>query len=385
MIRAHGVYADLGTTIFETMSRLADAHGAINLGQGFPDETMPKPILEKACEAILTGSNQYPSMLGVPALRKAIAAHEARHWGLQRKWDEDVVVTSGATEAIAASLLAFVGDGDEVIVFEPLYDAYAPLIRRAGGRALAVRLSPPDWRLDPAALRRALTKKTRAILLNDPLNPAAKVYAREELDAIAAVACEADLLVIVDAVYEHLTFDGRKHIPLPTLPGMNERTLKIGSAGKIFSATGWKVGWVTGPAPLVRMVAKAHQFLTFTTPPNLQAAVAYGLEEWDAWLVGLKRTMQEKRDHLAKGLSEAGLRLLPAHGTYFQCASLEGTPWAGKDDAYCRHITETARVTAIPMSVFYVGAPDLSNVRFCFAKTPDVLNGAIARLKAMGR
>jgi len=383
MIRPHPIYAALGTTIFETMSRMAEAQGAINLGQGFPDETAPRAILEKACEAILTGSNQYPSMHGVPTLRKAIAAHEARHWGLTRAWDEDIVVTSGATEALAAAILAFVHEGDEVIVFEPLYDAYVPLIRRAGGRAVPVRLEPPGWGLDPVALRQALSPKTRAILLNDPLNPAAKVFDRDELNAIAAMAEDADLLVIVDAVYEHLTFDGRKHIPLAGLRGMNARTLKIGSAGKIFSATGWKVGWVTGPAALVRLVAKAHQFLTFTTPPNLQAAVAYGLDEWDTWITGLKTTMQEKRDRLAHGLGGAGMRVLPSQGTYFLTASLHGTKWAGRDDEYCRHITETARVTAIPLSPFYIEKPNASTVRFCFAKRPEILDGAIERLNAM--
>jgi N-succinyldiaminopimelate aminotransferase len=383
MIRAQRVYAELGTTIFETMSRLAEAHSAINLGQGFPDETMPREILEKAAEAILTGSNQYPSMHGTPALRKAIAAHEERHWGLKRKWDEEVVVTSGATEALAAAIFTFIGDGDEVIVFEPLYDAYVPLIRRAGGRAVPIRLEAPNWKLDTAAFKRAVTPKTRAILINDPLNPAAKVYERSELDAISAVAQEADLVVIADEVYEHLTYDGRKHIPLSTLPEMNERVLKIGSAGKIFSATGWKVGWLTGPAALIKLVAKAHQFLTFTTPPNLQTGVAFGLDEWDGWLSALKKTMQEKRDHLSDGLKKAGMRISPAQGTYFLTASLEGTSWAGRDDEYCRHITETARVTAIPMSVFYIEKPDASNVRFCFAKKPEVLDGAIERLRAM--
>lgn len=382
MIRAHPVYASLGTTIFEVMSRMAEEHGAINLGQGFPDETMPRPLLEKAGEEILTGSNQYPSMLGLPALRKAVAAHEARHWDLKRRWEDEVVVTSGATEALAAAILAFVGEGDEVIVFEPLYDAYVPLIRRAGGRAVPVRLSPPGWKLDAAALKRAVTPKTRALLLNDPLNPAAKVYELSELEAIAAVAQEADLLAIVDAVYEHLTFDGRPHIPLARLPGMMSRTLKIGSAGKIFSATGWKVGWVTGPAELVKLVAKAHQFLTFTTPPNLQAAVAHGLDHWDAWLSGLKSTMQEKRDHLARGLAGAGMHVIPAEGTYFLSASLAGTKWAGRDAEYCKHITEHARVAAIPMSAFYVDKPEASTVRFCFAKKPEVLDGAIARLRA---
>ncbi len=320
-------------------------------------------------------------MHGTPALRKAIAAHEERHWGLTRKWDEDVVVTSGATEALAAAIFTFVGEGDEVIVFEPLYDAYVPLIRRAGGKAVPIRLEPPAWALDIAALKRAVTPKTRAILINDPLNPAAKMYDRAELDAIASVAQEADLVVIADEVYEHLTYDGRQHISLATLPGMKDRVLKIGSAGKIFSATGWKVGWLTGPGALIKLVAKAHQFLTFTTPPNLQAGVAHGLDEWDGWLSGLKKTMEEKRDHLSEGLKKAGMQINPAQGTYFLTASLRGTRFEGKDDEYCRHITETARVTAIPLSAFYIDKPETSTVRLCFAKKPEVLDGAIERLR----
>jgi len=381
-VKGNAVFAALGTTIFDIMSRLADANSAINLGQGFPDETGPREILAKAADAILSGNNQYPPMAGIAALRQAIAAHEKRHWTLDRVWNEEVVVTSGATEALAACILAFVSPGDEVIIFEPFYDAYLPLIRRAGGIAVPVRLEAPDWRLDERALRQALSPRTKALLLNDPLNPAAKVYDASELRLIADIAREADLVAIVDAVYEHLTFDDRPHIPLASLPGMNARTLKIGSAGKIFCVTGWKVGWITGPSDLIKLVAKAHQFLTFTTPPNLQAAVAYGLDEWDGWLSGLKNQMQEKRDHLAAGLAAAGMKVLPAQGTYFLNVSIEGTNWKGRDADYCRHITEHSRVAAIPLSAFYVDDPEASTVRFCFAKKFEVLDEAIRRLKS---
>jgi N-succinyldiaminopimelate aminotransferase len=380
-VKGNAVYAALGTTIFDIMSRLADASGAINLGQGFPDETGPREILQKAAETILSGNNQYPPMAGTPALRKAIVAHEKRHWDIDRVWNEEVVVTSGATEALAACILAFVSPGDEVIFFEPFYDAYLPLIERAGGTAVPVRLEAPDWRLDERKLRGALSPRTKALVLNDPLNPAAKVYDRRELELIADAAREADLVAIVDAVYEHLTFDGRPHIPLAALPGMKERTLKIGSAGKIFCVTGWKVGWITGPADLIKLVVKAHQFLTFTTPPNLQEAVAYGLDEWDPWLSGLKKTMQEKRDHLAAGLAAAGMRVLAAQGTYFLNVSIDGTNWTGRDADYCRHITQSLRVAAIPLSAFYAGTPEASTVRFCFAKKFEVLDEAIRRLK----
>lgn len=381
MIRAHEAYAELGTTIFEVMSRLAEANNAVNLGQGFPDETGPREILQKAADYLLTGSNQYPPMAGVAALRKAIAAHEERHWRLPRKWDEEVVVTSGATEALAAAILGFVSPGDEVIIFEPSYDAYVPLIQRAGGEAVPVRLEAPDWELNEKALRQALSARTRAIILNDPLNPAAKVFGLSELKIIADVCKEANLLAIVDAVYEHLTYDNRAHIPLSSLPEMNERTLKIGSAGKIFCVTGWKVGWITGPAPLMKIISKAHQFLTFTTPPNLQVAVAYGLDEWDPWLSGLKKTMAEKRDHLSTGLRAAGMKVLPAQGTYFINVSIADTKWAGRDADYCRHITETNRVAAIPLSAFYMRDPEASIIRFCFAKKYEVLDEAIRRLK----
>lgn len=374
------VFSELGTTIFETMSRLAEAHKAINLGQGFPDEPGPSAVVERAAEYLRNGNNQYPPMPGILPLREAIARHERDHWGLERDPQGEVIVTSGATEALAACLLAIVSPGDEVIVFEPLYDSYVPIIRRAGGVPVPVRLEAPDFALDTSALARALTLRTRAILINDPANPAAKCFTRPELEAIARFCKEADLLVISDEVYEHLVFDGAKHTPLSTLEETRDRSLKIGSAGKIFSMTGWKVGWITGPRALTSIVSRAHQYLTFTTPPNLQAGVAWGLDHERAFIAQQTKTLQHKRDHFTQGLRRAGLRVLPAQGTYFVNVDLSGTDWAGRDQEYCRHLTEHVGVAAIPLSAFYVHDPPKSTVRFCVAKRYEVLDAALERL-----
>ncbi len=374
------VFASLGTTIFESMSRLAEQHRAINLGQGFPDEGGPAELIAEASAYLSTGNNQYPPMAGLPALREAIARHERRQYGLERDPKTEVLVTSGATEALAAALLGLVSPGDEVIVFEPLYDSYVPIIRRAGATPVPIRLHAPDFSLDEAALSAAVSAKTRAILVNDPQNPAAKVFTRAELGAITRAAAQADAVIICDEVYEHLVFDGLEHVPIATLDGARERTIKIGSAGKIFSMTGWKVGWLTGPAELVSVIARAHQYLTFTTPPNLQAAVAWGLDNARAWVDGLTRTLQEKRDHFGAGLERIGMRVLPARGTYFLNVDVGRTEWAGKDAAFCRHLTERRGVAAIPLSAFYVRDAPGDVVRFCFAKRIEVLDGALERL-----
>lgn len=381
---ASTVFAELGTTIFESMSRLAETHGAINLGQGFPDEGGPAGVVEEARSFLLSGNNQYPPMAGIVTLREAIARHEARHYGLVRDPKAEVLVTSGATEALAAALLGLVSPGDEVIVFEPLYDSYVPIIRRAGGVPVPVRLEPPGFRLDPVPLQRAVSDRTRVILINDPMNPAAKAFERAELEMVLRVAVEADAVLLCDEVYEHLVY-GAPHIPLAALPGAAERTLKVGSAGKIFSMTGWKVGWLTGPAALVSVVARAHQYLTFTTPPNLQAGVAWGLDHAGDWVDDLTRTLEKKRDHFAAELTKLGMRVLPATGTYFLNVSLEGTEWAGRDAEYCRHLTEHGGVAAIPLSAFYVGEPVRDVVRFCFAKRYQVLDGALERLARAAR
>ena len=381
MTTALPLFQNMGTTIFEVMSRMAAEHGAINLGQGSPDEQAPEDILKVAADYLMTQSNQYPPMAGLPVLREAVAAHEGQHWKLDRTAMTDVVVTSGATEALAACILAYVSNGDEVIIFEPYYDAYAALIRLAGGVPVAVRLDPPNWEFTAETLKAALSPRTKAILINDPLNPAGKVYDQAELEIIADIAQGKDLLVISDSVYEHLTFDGKPYIPISTLPGMDERTLKVGSAGKIFSVTGWKVGWVTGPEALLKPVTKAHQFLTFTTAPNLQAAVAHGLTHHNDYVVGLKDVLQDRRDILKAGLSDVGFKVLHSQGTYFLSVLLNDTPWEGKDIEFCEWITKEARVAAVPNSVFYLENPNQSVARFCFAKTEATLREACTRLQ----
>ncbi|MEM7567822.1 MAG: aminotransferase, partial [Pseudomonadota bacterium] len=316
------VFAGVGTTIFETMSRLAMAHEAINLGQGFPDEDGPLSMRERAAGALTSGPNQYPPMMGLPALREAVAAHAERHYGLSYDPGGEVLVTSGATEALADIALALLEPGDEAVVFEPLYDCYAPMIARSGAAVRTVRLHAPDWHIDEDALRAAFGPRTKLILLNTPHNPTGKVFTADELDLVAELVREHDAYAVCDEVYEHITFDGRPHIPLATLPGMAERTLRVGSAGKTFSMTGWKVGYVSGPAALVSLVAKAHQYVTFTTPPALQAAVAHGLDECADFYLGLSPDLEAKRDVLAAGLSRAGLKVLPCEGVYFLVADV---------------------------------------------------------------
>lgn len=368
----------LGTTVFEVMSGLARQHDAINLGQGFPDDKGPADVLAKAADATLNGWNQYPSMMGVPELRQAVADHEKRFYGLDVDWRTETMVTSGATEALAACLFALIEPGDEVVLFQPLYDAYVPLVRRAGGIPRFVTLTAPDWAVTRDALAAAFSPKTKAVLLNNPLNPAAKVFDGAELSLIAEFVAGADAYAICDEVYEHLVFDGRAHQPLITLPGMRDRCMKIGSAGKTFSLTGWKVGYVTAAPALLAAVSKAHQFLTFTTPPNLQAAIAYGLGKDDSYFDGLAAEMQKKRDRLGAGLAALGFDVLASQGTYFLNVDLGDRG----DEAFCRHITETARVTAIPVSAFYVEDPVTSVVRFCFSKQDSTLDAALDRLRA---
>jgi aspartate/methionine/tyrosine aminotransferase len=372
--------ATLGTTIFETMSRLAEAHGAVNLGQGFPDEGGPANVIEEARRYLLEGNNQYPPMVGLLALRHAIARHEAEHYGLVRDPATEVLVTSGATEALGAAILALVEPGDRVVVFEPLYDSYVPMIRRAGGIVVPLRLEPPDFALRDELVTKLRASGARLILLNDPQNPSGKAFTQEELAAIAAAARELDAYVLSDEVYEHLVFDERPHVPIATLPDAAERTLKVGSAGKVFSMTGWKVGWITGPGGLVRAVSRAHQYLTFTTPPNLQAAVAHGLVHEVPWVHALRVSLQRKRDHLAQGLANLGMRVLPCAGSYFLVVALSGTEWAGRDEDYARHLVEHRKVASIPLAPFYVDSPRRDLVRLCFAKRYEVLDAALERL-----
>jgi N-succinyldiaminopimelate aminotransferase len=318
----------------------------------------------------------------VPELRRAVANANKRFYGLDIDWASEVVVTSGATEAITACLMAVLNPGDEVVLIEPLYDTYLPVVRMLGAVPKLVRLEPPDWALPRGALADAFGPTTKAIMLNSPMNPCGKVFTAEELGFIADLVMRHDLYAICDEVYEHLTFGGKRHIPLMTLPGMRERTMRIGSAGKTFSLTGWKVGYVTSCPALASNVAKAHQNLTFTTAPNLQRAVAIGLAKDDAYFASLSRDLEARRDRLADGLAALGLKVLPADGSYFITTDFRPLGFNGDDVAFCRHITEHAGVTAIPVSAFYdaPNAPD-HYARFAFCKRLDVLDEAVARLK----
>jgi N-succinyldiaminopimelate aminotransferase len=372
----------IGTTIFTVMSALAVRHGSINLGQGFPDTDGPPDVLKAAADALLDGRNQYPPMTGVPELRQAVVAANVRFYGLEFDPATEVVVTSGATEAITACLMAVVAPGDEVVLIEPLYDTYAPVVRLLGAVPRFVRLSPPNWELPRAELAAAFGPKTKAILLNTPMNPTGKVFTAAELAFVADLLVRHDAYAVCDEVYEHLTFDGWCHIPLMTLPGLRDRVMRIGSAGKTFSLTGWKVGYVTASAALAAAVAKAHQNLTFTTAPNLQRAVAVGLAKDDDYFANLGIALQAKRDRLATGLAGLGMAVLPTHGSYFITADFAPLGFAGDDVAFCRHITEEAGVTAIPVTAFY-DAPDPPRhyARFAFCKREEVLDEAVARLR----
>ncbi len=378
----NGVIGGLGTTIFTVMSALSVEHGAINLGQGFPDEDGPADVRETAARAAMDGPNQYPPMMGLPALRQAVADHNRRFYGLDVDWQSQVLITSGATEALTASLLALLGPGDEAVLIEPVYDSYLPIVQLAGATARMVRLRPPEWSLPEAELRAAFGPKTKLVVMNSPMNPTGKVFSEAELALIAELAIAHDAYVICDEVYEHLVFSGARHVPLMTLPGMAERTIRIGSAGKTFSLTGWKVGYLTGAPDLIGAIAKAHQFITFTTPPSLQAGVAHGLGKDDAYFAGLAGGMERKRDRLVAGLRDVGFDVLPSQGTYF--ANVDFRPlWnEGGDVDFAMKLVREARVGSIPVSAFYPADPPTHMVRFCFCKQDAVLDEAIARLRA---
>ncbi|HUZ25105.1 MAG TPA: pyridoxal phosphate-dependent aminotransferase [Streptosporangiaceae bacterium] len=376
--------AGLGTTIFAEMSALAVSTGSINLGQGFPDTDGPAEVARAAADAILTGhGNQYPPGPGIPELRAAVAAHQKRFYGLDVDPDTEVLVTAGATEAIAAALLALLEPGDEVIAFEPYYDSYAACIAMAGATRVPVTLRPPTFRPDLDALADAVTSRTRLILLNSPHNPTGMVATREELAVIASLAVERDLLVVTDEVYEHIVFDG-EHVPIASLPGMRERTVSISSAGKTFSFTGWKIGWVTGTSALVSAVRTTKQFLTYVSGGPFQYAIAAGLGLPDAFYASISADLRRKRDLLAAGLTGAGFEVFAPHGTYFITTDIAGlSAGAGAADglAFCRGLPERCGVVAIPNVVFYDNtAAGRSQVRFAFCKRDEVLTEAAARL-----
>jgi aspartate/methionine/tyrosine aminotransferase len=378
------IFADLPTTVFEVMSRLARETGAVNLGQGFPDDPGPDDVRRRAAEAVVDGWNQYPPMMGLPELRSAIATHY-RHWqGVDLDPEAEVMVTSGATEALAGALLALIEPGDEVVLFEPMYDAYLPLVRRAGGVPRFVTLEPPAFGLTEEALARAFSPRTRVVLFNNPLNPTATIFGTKDLALLADFCRRFDAVAICDEVWEHVVFDGHRHQPVLALDGMRERTVKIGSAGKIFNLTGWKVGFVCAPPPIMKVLAKAHQFLTFTTPPNLQAAVAYGLAKDDGYFEGLRTDLARSRDRFTAGLETLGFAVIPSQGTYF--LNIDIAPLGETDDvAFCRRLVTDHGVAAIPVSAFYAQGAVKNVVRFCFAKRDATLDAALERLARVVR
>lgn len=369
-------------TIFSQMSALAVRTGSLNLGQGFPDRDGPAAVIEAAVEALRSGRNQYPPGVGVPELRDAVAAHQARHYGIELDPLSQVVVTAGATEAITAAVLALVNPGDEVVVLEPYYDSYLASIEMAGGVRRPVTLRAPDFRLDVDALRAAVTPRTTMILLNTPHNPTGAVLTREELQAFADVAIEHDLVVVTDEVYEHLLYDGRRHVPLCTLPGMWDRTVTVSSAGKTFSFTGWKVGWVTGPAELVNTVLAAKQWMTFANAAPLQPAVAFALTQEAAFYDALAKDLEAKRDLLVEGLRGLDLDVYAPEATYFVTTDVRRY---GHLDAtaFCLALPERAGVVAIPCQLFY-DDPDAGRhlVRWAFCKDTAVLEESVRRLHA---
>jgi aspartate/methionine/tyrosine aminotransferase len=377
---ANAIYSALPTTIFSVMSGLARERDAINLGQGFPDRPGPEAVRRAAAEAILHGDNQYPPMTGLASLREAVARHYARVQGLDLDWREEILITSGATEALACAFLALIEPGDEVVLFAPVYDSYAPMVRRAGGVPVMVRLSPPEWRYSRADLEAAFGPRTRLVVLNSPQNPTGVVYPDEDLALLAEFCVRFDVSAICDEVWEQVVFDGGRHRSLMTFPGMRERTVKIGSAGKMFALTGWKVGFLMAAPALLKVLTSAHQFLTFTTPPNLQAAVAHGLEHCHDWFEAMPEALSRSRRRLAKALTAEGFSILPGQGTYFLCVDLAGSGVAEDDMGFCLRAVKAAGVAAIPISAFYETNPARSIIRLCFAKQDEVLDEGARRL-----
>ena len=376
-----------GTTIFAEMSALAVATGAVNLGQGFPDSDGPPEVLDAAVDAIRSGVNQYPPGIGLPVLREAVARHQRRFYGLEHDPDTEVLVTAGATEALAGALLGLLEEGDEVVVFEPMYDSYQPCIALAGARTVPVLLRPDadrEYHFDPADLRAAVTPRTRLIILNTPHNPTGKVFDAEELAVVAEVAIEHDLVVVTDEVYEHLVFPGATHVPIATLPGMAERTLTISSGGKTFNTTGWKIGWACGPAPLVSAARAAKQFLTYVNGAPFQPAIATGLDLGDDFYAALAADLTVKRDHLVAGLEAVGFTTYRPEATYFTTVDIRPIDPAGDGMAFCRALPERCGVVAVPAEVLYA-RPEHGRhlVRFACCKRLDVLDEGIRRLKEL--
>jgi aspartate/methionine/tyrosine aminotransferase len=375
------VFETLGTTIFTVMSALAAKHGAINLGQGFPDEDGPIGIRDAAARALRDGPNQYPPMQGLLALRQAVAIHSRQFYDLAFDPEAEVLITSGATEALTDCIMGLTAPGDEAILIEPCYDSYPPILAAMGARARSLRLQAPDFRLTEEALASVFSERTKLIMVNSPLNPIGRVFDRDELELLAKFLIRYDSYAICDEVYEHLVFDGRSHVPLISLPGMRERCVRVGSAGKMFSLTGWKIGWIAGPARLVQVISKAHQFNTFTTSPALQLGVAHGLAWEMDYAIQNTRELQEKRDTIARALKAAGLGVLGSEGTYFITASIRNLT-NEPDREFCMRLTREAGVGPIPISAFYSAGGPTDLVRFAFCKKQAVLEEAGRRLVA---
>ena len=374
------IFSSLPMTVFEEMSGLARTLGALNLGQGFPDDPGPEAVRAKAADAILNGYNQYPPMAGLPELRAAVAGHYARTQGLDLEPASEITITSGATEALAAAFLGLIEPGDEVIVFQPLYDSYLPVIRLAGGVPKLISLQPPRWRFDRAMLEAAFSERTKFVVLNNPNNPAGTVLPDEDLALLAELCVKHDVIAICDEVWEQVVFGNAKHRPLIGFPGMRERCVKIGSAGKMFGLTGWKVGFLCAAPALSYSLARAHQFLTFTTAPNLQAAVAWGLDNSDDWFRTMPRDLERSRDRLSDGLKREGFAVLPAQGTYFLNIDLIASGVAEPDRDFCLRAAKEAGVAAIPVSALYEEDVVRNIVRLCFSKRDATLDAGIERL-----
>jgi N-succinyldiaminopimelate aminotransferase len=374
------ILSSLPTTIFELMSGLARELGAVNLGQGFPETDGPLTVRAAAAQAIMDGPNQYPPMRGLPELREAVAAHYAHWQGVRLDPAREIVVTSGATEALAAALLGVLNPGDEVVLFEPVYDSYIPMLRRAGAEPRIVRLNAPDWTPSRADLEAAFTPRTRAVMINTPLNPTASMFSAQTLALIAEFCVRFDAVAISDEVWEHIVFDGARHATILNAPGMRERAIKIGSAGKMFSMTGWKVGFACAAPPLADAFAKAHQYLTFTTPPGLQKAVAFGLGLPDAVFDDMRAAFQASRDWIASALAAEGFVTTPAAGAYFIGVDLAGSGIALSDHDFALRAVKEAGVATIPYSAFCVSPPRDQIVRLCFAKAPDTLARGVEAL-----
>jgi N-succinyldiaminopimelate aminotransferase len=375
----NSVLAALGTTIFETNTRLAIEHGSVNLGQGFPDNEGPQSMKNLAATYTNQQSNQYPPMMGLPILREAVSKHAKQFYDIDSDWKSEVLITSGATEALAATFFGLLNPGDNVILLEPLYDAYVPLIRLVGATPKPMRLSPPNWSVDFEALEKSIDANTRMLVLNNPMNPTGKAFTHAELLEIARISIKHDLIVVCDEVYEHLVFDNRPHIPLVTIDGMRNRCVRISSSGKIFSFTGWKVGFILTSEHLLKTITKAHQFLVFTTPPNLQAAVAFGLENEQQWYTSLASRLQQQRDYLSTSLTELDFSVLPSEATYFLTVDITNLT-DQTDQEFCANLTIDGGVTGVPVSAFYEINPPTHLLRFCFCKKMSVLSDAIERL-----